>query len=154
MPHLDRSAYRHLFVGDYASARVDPPVHGPSVYRRIARTVLDEHGLDPLTTEPEELARAEGFDVHWGSTPHRVGIHVGSMLILPWDNDPTKRALRIAHERSHGHLRTHGSPNHTEADAMWLTLELAYPSWLRAPGVVVEHAPQWLVDLVTRRKAA
>jgi hypothetical protein len=153
MPHVDRSAYRHVVAGEYAAARVEPPVHGPSVYRRIARLVLEEHGLDPLG-DPEDLARAEGFEVVWGWMPHRTAAQVGSKLLLPWDVDAAKRALRIIHERAHAHLRRHGSPHHTEADAIWLTMELAFPSWLRKSGRVPEHVPDWLVELLRIRKAA
>jgi hypothetical protein len=154
MPHVDRSAYRFVLAGNYAAAGVEPPVSGPSVYRRIARIVLGEHGLDPLTAEPEEIARAEGFEISYQSTPRRTGIHVGNLLILPWDNDPTRRALRLAHERAHGHLCAHGAPHHTEADAIWMTFEIGFPSWLRGGEVVPEHLPLWFVQLVNRRKAA
>jgi hypothetical protein len=154
MPHVDRSSYRLVVAGQYDAAGVEPPVSGPSVYRRIARTVLAEHGIDPLTTEPEELAHAEGFEISYQPTPHRTGIQVGNILIVPWDNDALKRALRIIHERAHAHLRKHGAPHHTEADAIWMTLELAFPTWLRGGDRLPEHVPSWVVALVNRRKAA
>jgi hypothetical protein len=152
MPHVDRSVYRLVFAGKYAEAGVAPPVHGPSVYRRIAREALG-HGLDPLG-DPEALARAEGFDVRWGSTPGRTGIQLGSLLILPWDTDPRRRGLRLHHERAHGHLRKHGAPHHSEADVIWLTAELAFPSWLRSVRHDAEHAPEWLAECIWSRNRA
>lgn len=76
-----RALYTAVVTGDYGRVGLPQPASGPSVYIRLAREIADAHGLDPLG-DPEQLARAEGLDVVWGSTPGRHGIHYGSTIIV------------------------------------------------------------------------
>lgn len=138
--------YALTLRGEYASAGLLPPVSGPSVYRRLARVVLDAHGLDPLG-DAESLARAEGLYVAWGWTPGRHGIHYDDTIVISPAGDAAERALAVHHERAHAHFRRLGAPHHTEADVVWFTTELAFPSWLRRREP--PKIPSWLISLLT-----
>ena len=154
MQHSDiERAYGHVLAGRYDAAHVLPPVSGPSVYRRFAWLALNDHGTDPLG-DPETLVAAEGIALIWGSTPQRAGLHYGNTIVMSWDVDPLRRALRVHHERSHYWMRKLGAPHHTEADVIWLTIEFALPTWLRGSWHRAEFVPEWLMRLRCHQKAA
>jgi hypothetical protein len=133
--------YRLLVAGEYAAARVPPPVSGPSVYRRLALAAFDRAGLAPLG-DPEALAEAYGLHVVWGYSPGKHGIYYEDTVIVSPLPDPLESAFVVTHELAHAILREHGAPHATEADAMWLTLELSLPSWLHHADA--RFCPAWL----------
>lgn len=152
MDHCDpERVYSLVLEGRYDAAHVLPPVSGPSVYRRFARLALDHDG-DPLG-DPERLVALEGISLVWGRTPGRAGLHYGSTIVMPWDVDPMRRALRIQHERAHYWMRRLGAPHHTEADVIWQTIEFALPSWMRSEWRRAEFVPPWLLRKLSPKAA-
>jgi hypothetical protein len=140
--------YSLALAGKYADADLAPPASGPSVYRRLGRTIAERHGLDPLC-DPEAIAKAEGLHVAWNWSPGRHGLHYGNTVICSPVLDTRERGLVLNHERAHYWYRQLGTPTHTESDVILLTVELAFPSWLRDREP--EFCPRWLVDLCRKR---
>jgi hypothetical protein len=150
---MNERQLRAMLVGDYASAGLPHPISGPSVYRRVAKLALDEHGLDPLG-DPEQLARAEGLEIVWAPVPAGVATRLGDTIMMRWVDDPRVRGWLITHERAHVHLDRYGHPRSNECDAWFTTIALALPSQCGDRIELAAYAPAWLIELKRGLRAA
>ncbi len=107
--------------------------------------------MDPLG-DPEALASAEGMRISWRDGIRGCGVHVGAVLILAWDPNPRERGALITHERAHHAMWARGAPGASEADVLWLALELGLPWSERARWDTAEHVPAWMIETARCRK--
>ena len=106
-------------------ASVEPPRLWPDERRTIARCARNAAPL-PVVTGPKQLARALGIAVHCVPVPGGCGGEISDAhrVVYAWHPDPSERRLRVAHGLAHALLRR-GAWDHTETDALLLTLDLA-----------------------------
>lgn len=119
-----------IHAGDWTLAGIDPPRLALWDYETIVRQALREHQVDPLTSRPSELVKAEGFKLYNATLPRRCGATRGRDLFVPRWNPPERTRLLIHHERSHGWIVKRGDTEANEADAWVLTAYFAWPWWL------------------------
>ncbi len=127
----------------------------PHAHRRVVDDALATHCLDAMS-DPEELVAAEGFFLAWvPGMP--CGAHSAKLILMPWSQDPRRRALLINHERAHAWLRALKHDDYNETDCWRITVLFTFPPACRSDRRALAlnpWAPFWLIELAQAGIAA
>mgnify|MGYP000894122061 CR=1 FL=1 len=142
-----------ILSGQYDRAGLEPPRYHRGDIVEVARWVRDRAGRPRLCPDPVHYAARLGISV-----VDRVPMHHpdeccdGAEIRFRWSPQRRTRGGRVLHGLAHCALILAGCADHREADAWFMTAELAYPTELvpratspEAAAVLAPHAPLWLL---------